>query len=69
MSLPPNGKLLALIIYADKTKLSLFGMAMGYPVIARIGNLQVDIQSRKGLGSSELVRWLPIVTTYEQKGS
>jgi len=60
-SLPPNGKLLAFIIYADKTKLSSFGTAMGYPVIARIGNLPVDIRNGKGLGGGELVGWLPIV--------
>ncbi len=59
--MPPEGKLLAFIIYADKTKLSSFGMAMGYPVIARIGNLPVDIRNGNGLGGGELVGWLPIV--------
>jgi hypothetical protein len=59
--LPPEGKLLAFIIYADKTKLSSFGTAMGYPVIARIGNLPVDIRNGNGLGGGELVGWLPIV--------
>ena len=34
---------------------------MGYPVIARIGNLPVDIRNGKGLGGGELVGWLPIV--------
>jgi hypothetical protein len=34
---------------------------MGYPVIARIGNLPVDIRNGKGLGGGELVGLLPIV--------
>jgi hypothetical protein len=38
-----NGKLLAFILYADKTKLSSFGTVMGYPVIAQIGNLPIHI--------------------------
>ena len=35
---------------------------MGYPVIAQIGNLPVDIRNGKGLGGGELVGWLPIVS-------
>jgi hypothetical protein len=61
LSLPPEGKLLAIILYADKTKLSSFGTAMGYPVIARLGNLPADIRNGTGLGGGELVGWLPIV--------
>jgi hypothetical protein len=38
---------------------------MGYPVIARIGNLPIDIRNGKGLGGGELVGWLPIVTFSE----
>jgi len=60
-----DGKLLAIILYADKTKLSSFGTAMGYPVIARIGNLPVDIQNGKGLGGGELVGWLPLVCLFD----
>jgi len=48
-------------VYADKTKLSSFGTAMGYPVVVRMGNLPVDIRNGKGLGGGELVGWLPIV--------
>ena len=36
-------------------------MAMGYPVVVRMGNLPVDIQNGKGIGDGELVGWLPIV--------
>ncbi|KAG1829882.1 hypothetical protein EV424DRAFT_1585853 [Suillus variegatus] len=46
--LPPGGKPLAYILYADKTKLSSFGTAKGYPVYAREGGGYV-------------VGWLPIV--------
>jgi hypothetical protein len=52
---------LAYIIYADKTKLSSFGTDVGYPVYARIGNLDVDIRNTDGVGGGELVGWLPIV--------
>ncbi|KAK0219165.1 hypothetical protein IW262DRAFT_1462797 [Armillaria fumosa] len=38
--LPKGGKVLYYIIYADKTCLSSFGTAQGYPVIARLGNLK-----------------------------
>jgi hypothetical protein len=34
---------------------------MGYPVYARIGNLDVDIRNSNGIGGGELVGWLPIV--------
>lgn len=49
------------ILYADKTKLSSFGKAIGYPVYARIGNLDVDIRNGHGIGGGELVGWLPVV--------
>ena len=55
---------MALILYADKTKLSSFGVAMGYPVYARIGNFDVDIRNTNGFGGGELVGWLPIVGHY-----
>jgi hypothetical protein len=38
-----NGKPVAIILYADKTKLSSFGTEMGYPVIAQLGNLPAEI--------------------------
>jgi hypothetical protein len=59
--LPPGGKPLCFILYADKTKLSSFGKDMGYPVYARIGNLDVEIRNSNGIGGGELVGWLPIV--------
>ncbi|KAH9858046.1 hypothetical protein C2E23DRAFT_719166 [Lenzites betulinus] len=59
--LPFPQKPLILILYADKTKLSSFGTAKGYPVIARCGNLPVDIRNGEGPGGGRVVGWLPIV--------
>ncbi|KAG1838862.1 hypothetical protein DFJ58DRAFT_718667 [Suillus subalutaceus] len=59
--LPEGAKPLAFILYADKTKLSLFGTARGYPVIARLANLPTDIRNGQGMGGSNVVGWLPIV--------
>ncbi|OSD02004.1 hypothetical protein PYCCODRAFT_1368332, partial [Trametes coccinea BRFM310] len=52
---------LLLIVYADKTKLSSFGSAKGYPVILKCGNLPVDICNGEGLGGGRVVGWLPIL--------
>ncbi|KAK0470789.1 hypothetical protein EDD18DRAFT_1315381 [Armillaria luteobubalina] len=60
-SLPPGGKPLAYILYADKTRLSSFGTAKGYPVMARIANLPDAIRNGKGWGGGTVVGWLPIV--------
>ncbi|KAG1737368.1 hypothetical protein EDB19DRAFT_1829482 [Suillus lakei] len=59
--LPPGGKPLAFILYADKTRLSLFGTTRGYPVVERLANLPVDIRNGQGVGSGYVVGWLPIV--------
>ncbi|KAK0211611.1 hypothetical protein IW262DRAFT_1301552 [Armillaria fumosa] len=60
-SLPPGGKPLAYILYADKTQLSSFGTAKGYPVIAHIANLPDTIWNGKGWGGGTVVGWLPVV--------
>ncbi|KAI6032410.1 Sec63 Brl domain-containing protein [Pisolithus marmoratus] len=39
----PNAAPFGLIIYADKTKLSSFGTAKGYPVVVQCANLPVEI--------------------------
>ncbi|KAG1741774.1 uncharacterized protein EDB91DRAFT_1237047 [Suillus paluster] len=59
--LPPGGKPLAFILYADKTRLSSFGTAKGYPVVAHLANLPTNIRNRRGIGSSHVVGWLPII--------
>ncbi|KAJ8690115.1 hypothetical protein PTI98_011573 [Pleurotus ostreatus] len=60
-TLPDGGKPLILIIYADKTRLSTFGTAKGYPVIARVGNLNIDIRNGEGPGGGFMVGWLPVI--------
>ncbi|KIJ58540.1 hypothetical protein HYDPIDRAFT_184182 [Hydnomerulius pinastri MD-312] len=59
--LPEGGKPLAFILYSDKTKLSTFGTAKAYPVVARLANLPVHIRNSNGLGGGRVVGWLPIV--------
>ncbi|KAG1858013.1 hypothetical protein DFJ58DRAFT_876980 [Suillus subalutaceus] len=60
--LPPDAKLLAFILYADKNKLSSFGSQKGYPIIACIANLPVHIHnSNTAIGGGRVVGWLPIV--------
>ena len=60
--LPPGGKPLCFILYADKTKLSSFGNDMGYPIYAHNGNLDVEFRNSNGIGGGELVGWLPIIS-------
>ncbi|KAK1215699.1 hypothetical protein PQX77_021704 [Marasmius sp. AFHP31] len=43
--LPNGGKPLAYIIYSDKTRLSSFGSAMGYPVVAQIANIDDGVRN------------------------
>ncbi|KAG2349794.1 hypothetical protein BDR05DRAFT_972737 [Suillus weaverae] len=50
-----------LILYADKTKLSSFGTAKGYPVVAHLANLPTHIRNSQGMGGGYIVRWLPVV--------
>ncbi|PBK62835.1 hypothetical protein ARMSODRAFT_990404 [Armillaria solidipes] len=64
-SLPPGGKPLAYILYADKSCLSSFGTAKGYPVMARCGNLSDEIRNGKNFGGGCVVGWLPIVEEEE----
>ncbi|KAF8258702.1 hypothetical protein EI94DRAFT_1910877 [Lactarius quietus] len=59
--IPARTRPLSFILYADKTNLSSFGMAKGYPVVARCANLPVAIQNGNGIGGRRVVGWLPIV--------
>ncbi|KAK7049204.1 hypothetical protein VNI00_005805 [Paramarasmius palmivorus] len=56
-----DAKPLCLIIYVDKNKLSSFGTAKGYPVIAAIGNLPSDIRNGGGIGGGRVVGWHPVI--------
>ncbi|EIW81648.1 hypothetical protein CONPUDRAFT_165732 [Coniophora puteana RWD-64-598 SS2] len=59
--IPEDRKPLTYILYADKAKLSSFGRAKGYPVVARIANLPTSIRNGEGFGGGRVVGWLPIV--------
>lgn len=58
---PERSKLVPFILYADKSKLSTFGTAMGYPIIARLASLPASIRNIEGVGGGCVVDWLPIV--------
>jgi hypothetical protein len=60
--MPEKGAPFAFILYADKTHLSSAGTVKVYPVIARCGNLSVDIRNANGPGGGRFVGWLPIVS-------
>ncbi|KAG1808131.1 hypothetical protein EV424DRAFT_1574699 [Suillus variegatus] len=64
--IPSDAKPLAFILYADKAKLSSFGRAKGYPVVARCANLPIGIRNGEGLGGGRVVGWLPIVKEDKQ---
>ncbi|KAG1761725.1 hypothetical protein EDD22DRAFT_619601 [Suillus occidentalis] len=64
--IPSDAKPLAFILYADKAKLSSFGHAKGYPVVARCANLPIGIRNGEGLGGGRIVGWLPIVKEDKQ---
>ncbi|KAG1843288.1 hypothetical protein DFJ58DRAFT_717813 [Suillus subalutaceus] len=53
--LPQDAKPLAFILYADKTRLSSFGTAKGYPVVACLANLPTDIRNGRGMGGGYIV--------------
>ena len=50
------------MLYADKTRLSSFGTAKGYPVMLGIANFAMPIRNGIGLGSARIVGWLPCVS-------
>ncbi|KAH6883656.1 hypothetical protein BKA70DRAFT_1378000 [Coprinopsis sp. MPI-PUGE-AT-0042] len=59
--LPNDAGIFFIILHADKTKLSSFGTAKGYPIYARCGNLPLWLRNGRGNGCERLVGWLPIV--------
>lgn len=59
-----SGTVLAFLLYADKTKLSSFGTAKGYPIIARLANLHSSVRNGTGKGGGRVVGWLPIVISF-----
>ena len=61
--LPEDSKLLCILLYADKTRLSSFGTAKAHPVIARCANLPIEIRNGEEFDGGRVVGWLPIVST------
>ncbi|KAI0366900.1 hypothetical protein BV20DRAFT_1093373 [Pilatotrama ljubarskyi] len=66
--LPPEGCPLVYTLYADKTRLSSFGSKKGYPIIARINNLPVEIRNSSGYGGGQVMGFLPIVEDEDEEG-
>ena len=64
-ALPPDAKPLPFILDADKSKLSSFGTQKGYPVVARLANLDDFICNGVRTGSGCMVGWLPIVCPHQ----
>ncbi|KAF9219660.1 hypothetical protein BS17DRAFT_716720 [Gyrodon lividus] len=64
-ALPDNGVPFAFILYADKSHLSSSGKVKAYPVVARCGNLPVEIRNGDGIGGGQVVGWLPIARYHE----
>ena len=58
----PRGKPLCITLFADKTQLSSFGNEKGYPVMAQLCQLPQEIRNMRGLGGTQVVGWLPIVS-------
>jgi hypothetical protein len=57
----PEGKPLCITLYANKTRLSSFRTTQAYPIMAQLAQLPQDFCNRKGLGTTQVVGWLPIV--------
>ncbi|KAG5640562.1 hypothetical protein DXG03_008069 [Asterophora parasitica] len=65
-SIPSDGHLFGIILYADKSKLSSFRTQMGYPVVARCAHLPAEIRNGSGVGAGQVVGWLPIIKEDEE---
>ncbi|EPQ50176.1 hypothetical protein GLOTRDRAFT_82536 [Gloeophyllum trabeum ATCC 11539] len=63
--LPEGAKPLCFFLYADKTKLSSFAGAKGYPIVLRFAQLPVEIRNGEGFGGGQVVGWLPVIPETE----
>ncbi|KAF8145837.1 hypothetical protein K438DRAFT_1781554 [Mycena galopus ATCC 62051] len=58
----PDAKLVGLIIYVDKSKLSTFGTEKAYAVVARVANIAVSVRnSNNQFGGGQVVGHQPVV--------
>ena len=39
----------------------MFGTVKGYPVIARIANINTPVRNGEGIGGGTVVGWIPVV--------
>ena len=62
LTLLADGVPFFILLYADKTKLLLFGTQKGYPVLAHCANLPVELRNGEYVEGGRLVSWLPIVS-------
>ncbi|KAG9123766.1 hypothetical protein FRC07_014025 [Ceratobasidium sp. 392] len=60
-TLPIDGLLIAIILYADKSLASSWGTKKLYPVIAHLANLPRHICNGRGVGGGRVVALLPVV--------
>ncbi|KAJ7111639.1 hypothetical protein C8R43DRAFT_1091525 [Mycena crocata] len=63
----PAAKPVCYFLYADKSKLSSFGTQKGYPVIARLANIPVEIRNSVKFGGRQVVGHQPIVNDDPQE--
>ncbi|KAF9491816.1 hypothetical protein BDN71DRAFT_1578512 [Pleurotus eryngii] len=59
--IPEDGTPFFYTLYADKSKLSSFGTAKAYPVVAWCANLCTTIWNGRGIGGGTVVGWLPVI--------
>lgn len=57
-----KAKPLAIILWADTSKISTFGTQKGHFIVARIGNLPQHVRNGGFLGGGRIVGFLPIVS-------
>ncbi|KAF9559091.1 hypothetical protein CPC08DRAFT_638156 [Agrocybe pediades] len=62
-ALPAGAKPFFILLYADKTHLSSFGLTgeKGYPILAHCANIPTETRNSNEIGGARLVGWLPIV--------
>ena len=60
--LPDDAGIFAIILHANKTKLSTFGTQKGYPIYARCGNLPLRVRNSVKHGKEILAGLMPVVS-------
>lgn len=63
--LPKGATPLCFSLYADKDRLSTFGTKKGYPVVARLAQLDEHVRNGTGLGGGTIVGTLVVVLYFD----